>query len=89
MTKPFIWERMSRSCGGGSVESVREIASGHVIPGCRSAPGGRGGSAADCGAGAAVSACPFIGAGPLPVGALSPAPLSLDQSTLSFLPMIS
>lgn len=92
MTKPFICDNISRSCGAGSVESVREMASGQVIFGGSSAPGGRGGSALDCGADI-VSACPFIdgsgAAGALFAGALSPAPLSFDQSTLSFLPMIS
>lgn len=48
MTRPFIWERISRSCGAGNVESVREMESGHVRFGARSAPGGRGGSALDC-----------------------------------------
>jgi hypothetical protein len=39
----FICERTSRSCAGGRVLRVREIASGHVSPGGRSAPTGRGG----------------------------------------------
>jgi hypothetical protein len=39
----FICESTSRSWAGGSVLSVRDIASGHVRPGGRSMPGGRGG----------------------------------------------
>jgi len=40
MTRPFICEMISRSCGGGSVLSVREMASAQVRFGGRSAPGG-------------------------------------------------
>jgi len=39
----FIWDRTSRSCAGGRVFKVREIASGQVNPGGRSMPRGRGG----------------------------------------------
>ncbi len=48
MTKPFIWERISRSWGGGSVDSVLEMASGQVRLGARSTPGGSGGSPLAC-----------------------------------------
>lgn len=88
ITKPFICEMMSRSWGGGSVFSVREIESGQFRLGCSSAPGGKGGSAVDCGAAAATSGWPLSGM-VLFAGALSPAPLSLDQSTRSFLPISS
>jgi hypothetical protein len=93
MTRPFICERISRSCGGGSVLSVREMASAQVRFGGRSAPGGSEGSALDCGT-AAGSDKPFNGlpgAFALYVdgGALSPEPLSFDQSTRNFLPMTS
>lgn len=40
----FICERISSSWLGGSVLSVREIASVAVTPGGKSFPGGRGGS---------------------------------------------
>jgi hypothetical protein len=40
----FIWESTSRSCAGGRVLRVREIASGQVRPGGRSTPVGRGGN---------------------------------------------
>lgn len=43
MTRPFICERISKSCGAGSVVSVCEMALGQVSPGGRSTPGGRGG----------------------------------------------
>lgn len=43
VARVFIWERTSRSCAGGRVLRVREIASGQVKPGGRSTPRGRGG----------------------------------------------
>lgn len=43
VARVFIWERTSRSCAGGSVLRVREMASGQVKPGGRSTPRGRGG----------------------------------------------
>lgn len=45
----------------GKVESVREMASGHVRLGGRSTPGGRGPSALDDGACTGSGGCPFIG----------------------------
>ena len=33
ITRPFIWESISSSCGAGRVDSVLEIASGQVVPG--------------------------------------------------------
>lgn len=90
MTRPFICERMSRSWSGGSVESVREMASGHVRFGGSSTPGGKGPSALAVGAGTGTGACPFMAGGASrDAGTLSPEPLSFDQSTLSFLPMRS
>jgi hypothetical protein len=89
---------MSRSWSGGSVESVREMASGHVKFGGSSAPGGRGPNALDCCSCGGCGGWPFMGWSVFTFrlgvcvwleGALSPAPLSLDQSTRSFLPMIS
>jgi hypothetical protein len=44
VARVFIWERTSRSCEGGSVLSVREMASGQLRPAGRSTPRGRGGS---------------------------------------------
>lgn len=43
MARPFIWERMSRSCSVGRVPIVLEMASGHVRPGGSSVPGGKTG----------------------------------------------
>lgn len=40
----FIWARTSRSCAGGRVLRVREMASGQLSPWGRSTPRGRGGS---------------------------------------------
>lgn len=72
------------------MESVREMESGQVRLGGSSTPGGRGPSALDCGAGAGAGGWPFMAGGGLSLGgALSPEPLSFDQSTLSFLPIIS
>ena len=87
MTSPFICESMSSNCGAGSVDSVRDIASGQVRLGGRSTPGGRGGSVLECGG--CASSCPFVGCGVYPAGAASPAPLSFDQSTRSFRPITS
>jgi hypothetical protein len=62
MTKPFICDRMSRSCGGGRLPRVREMASGAETFGGGSVPGGRGGSELGCGTDAAAgSDCPFDG----------------------------
>ena len=61
ITRPFIWERMSRSCGVGRVERVLEIASGQVRLGARSAPGGNGGSPFAGAGGGAVAFVPFDG----------------------------
>lgn len=56
----FIWDRTSRSCAGGSVLRVREMASGQVRPGGRSTPLGRGGrEEIFCGSG--VPDSPFEG----------------------------
>ena len=63
MTRPFICERMSSSWGAGSVERVREMASGQVRFGGRSTPGGRGPSALEGCACATSGGCPFIGGG--------------------------
>lgn len=68
--------------------SVVDMESGHERLGWSSAPGGRGGSVEECGAGAAASGWPLTGAA-LFAGALSPAPLSFDQSTRNFLPISS
>jgi hypothetical protein len=43
VARVFIWESTSRSCAGGRVLRVREIASGQLRPGGRSTPRGRGG----------------------------------------------
>ena len=59
----FIWERMSRSCAGGRVFRVREMASGQLRPGGRSAPIGRGGrEELFCGGGGGIG-IPFEGRG--------------------------
>lgn len=70
--------------------SVRDMESGQVRLGGNSTPGGSGPSALVCGAGAGAGGCPFMaGCASRVDGALSPEPLSFDQSTLSFLPMMS
>lgn len=95
ITSPFICERMSSSWSGGSVDSVREMASGHVRLGGNSTPGGRGPSVLDgCAGGGTAAGWPFMPMGACVFGsrlegALSPEPLSLDQSTLSLRPMRS
>lgn len=96
MTRPFICDKMSRSCGAGSVDSVRDIASGQVRFGGKSTPGGSGANVLDGCACAGSGCCPFMGCvvfwfccWPWFDGALSPAPLSFDQSTRNFLPIIS
>lgn len=43
VARVFICERTSRSCAGGRVERVREMASGQSRLGGRSMPRGRGG----------------------------------------------
>ena len=47
ITNAFICDRISSNCGWGRVESVLEIASGQVIFGGRSTPGGNGGKPLD------------------------------------------
>ena len=53
MASDFIWVRTSRSCAGGKVLRVCEMASVHLRFGARSVPGGSGGRLE------AAAACPF------------------------------
>lgn len=94
MTKPFIWDKISSSCGGGSVDSVLDMASGQVRFGARSTPGGNGGNPDDCDEGGKVENCvaPLMGGGgcgTYPAGAASSSPPSCEKSTRSFRPIIS
>lgn len=65
VAKVFICERTSRSCSGGRVLRVREMASGQVKPGGKSAPAGRGGIVEFGLIGGGAAGMPFEGGGGL------------------------
>ncbi len=63
VARVFICERTSRSCAGGRVLRVREIASGQLRPCGRSTPSGRGGIDEFADGGGGGTETPFEGIG--------------------------